>query len=91
MPKSVQRAPLENQTRAVLKSEMSRNRTRFRSNENAHALKLTVPSSASPFDSGQMWHFLCKRRRLSEARRRAGIPGRNSRLVLALFPVMTHY
>jgi len=36
--------------------------------------------------SFRMWHFLCKRRRLSEARRRAGIPGRNSLLVLALFP-----
>jgi hypothetical protein len=36
--------------------------------------------------SFRTWHFLCKRRRLSEARRRAGIPGRNSRLGLATSP-----
>jgi hypothetical protein len=32
------------------------------------------------------WHSLCKRTRSSEGRRRAGIPERNSRLVLAMFP-----
>jgi len=36
--------------------------------------------------SFRTWHFLCKRRRLLEARRRAGIPGRNSRLGLATSP-----
>ena len=44
------------------------------------------PADCNQHVSLRMWHFLCKRTRLSEARRRAGIPGRNSRLVLALFP-----
>jgi hypothetical protein len=35
--------------------------------------------------SFRTWLFLYKRTRLSEARRRAGIPGRTSRLVLATF------
>jgi hypothetical protein len=32
------------------------------------------------------WHFLCKRTRSSEGRRRGDIPEGNSRLVLAIFP-----
>jgi len=36
--------------------------------------------------SFRTWHFLCKRTRLSEGRRRADIPERNSRLVLTMFP-----
>jgi hypothetical protein len=44
------------------------------------------PADCNHHVSFRRWHFPCKRTRLSEARRRAGIPGRNSRLVLALFP-----
>src|SRR5258707_15314019 len=44
------------------------------------------PADCNQHVSFCMWHFLCKRTRLFEARRRAGIPERNSRLVLALLP-----
>ena len=44
------------------------------------------PADCNHHVSFRMWHFLCKRTRLSEARRRAGILGRNSRLGLAMFP-----
>jgi hypothetical protein len=44
------------------------------------------PADCNHHVSFRMWHFLCKRTRLSEARCREGIRGRNSRLVLALLP-----
>ena len=44
------------------------------------------PADCNHHVSFRTWHFLCKRTRSSEGRRRAGIPERNSRLVLAMFP-----
>jgi hypothetical protein len=44
------------------------------------------PADCNHHVSFHRWHFLCKRTRFSSARRRAGIPGRHSQLVLALFP-----
>ena len=44
------------------------------------------PAGCNHHVSFRTWHFLCKRTRSSEGRRRAGIPERNSRLVLAMFP-----
>jgi hypothetical protein len=44
------------------------------------------PANCNHHVSFRTWHFLCKRTRSSEGRRRVGIPERNSRLVLAMFP-----
>jgi hypothetical protein len=44
------------------------------------------PADCNHHVSFRTWHFLCKKTRLSEARRRAGTPDRNSRLVRAMFP-----
>ena len=44
------------------------------------------PADSNHHVSFRKWHFLCKRMRSSEGRRRVGIPERNSRLVLAMFP-----
>jgi hypothetical protein len=44
------------------------------------------PADCNHHVSFRRSHFLCKRTRSSEGRRRVGIPERNSRLVLAMFP-----
>jgi hypothetical protein len=44
------------------------------------------PADCNHHVSFRTWHFLCKKTRLSEARRRAGTPDRNSQLVRAMFP-----
>ena len=44
------------------------------------------PAGCNHHVSFRTWHFLCKRTRSSEGRRRADIPERNSRLVPATFP-----
>lgn len=44
------------------------------------------PADCNHHVSFRTWHFLCKRTRSSEGRRRAGIPKGNPRLVLAKFP-----